>query len=418
MKKFWIVFACLSLSVVLLGGTVVAIAADENPVIKAGEVKDGDLITGGMTVSNDGTIRGDFIAFAQTLTNTGEVEGDLIAGGNRINADGRIGGSLRVGGADVTVNCTVERNAMIFGSTVKVGDDTVIKRNAYYLGGIVSVSGKVMGNTSINAGNVTLGGVYEGDVRINNMTEGSSLNILPGTIIKGKLTYEGVTEYAVPSDVQVGSYSYIRIEPKSKTSEQPTFSLWGLIKRIFTLLAYYLFALLIYKAFPRFFVRSGDFIEARPFSSAGIGIATLGSLVAGGLALILLMILALFIIKGSVALLGILVFVFVTVITIVLADIPVSMWLGNIITRRKASVPARFAAGLTAVSAIKIILDLLKNLQGVSTVARIILFIINISIWLLGTGALMKSVYEVSRSANRQAEAEEITAETFENTGI
>lgn len=415
MKKFWVVFTCLLLSVVLLSGTVIAIAADENSVIKAGETVDGDFITGGVAVLNEGTILGDFIAAAQNLTNTGEVEGDLIAGASQISVNGRIGGSLRVAAADLKVNCTVERNATIFGSTLTVGEDTVIKRNAYYLGGIISASGRVMGNTSINAGNVTLGGIYEGDVKINNMTEGSTLNILPGTVIKGKLTYEGVTKYEVPSDVQVGSYSYIRIEPVNKTSVQPAFSLWSFIKRIFTLLVYYLFALLIYKIFPRFFVRSGDFIEARPLSSAGIGIATLGSLVAGSLALILLLILAVFIIKGSVVLFGSLVFLFVTVVTILFADIPVSMWLGNIITNRRLSVPARLAAGLATVSAIKIILELLKNLQGISTIARIILYIVNISIWILGTGALMKSVFEVSKSANRQAEAEEFTSETSEN---
>jgi cytoskeletal protein CcmA (bactofilin family) len=415
MKKFWVVFTCLLLSVVLLSGTVIAIAADENSVIKAGEMVDGDFITGGVAVLNEGTILGDFIAAAQNLTNTGEVEGDLIAGASQISVNGRIGGSLRVAAADLKVNCTVERNATIFGSTLTVGEDTVIKRNAYYLGGIISASGRVMGNTSINAGNVTLGGIYEGDVKINNMTEGSTLNILPGTVIKGKLTYEGVTKYEVPSDVQVGSYSYIRIEPVNKTSVQPAFSLWSFIKRIFTLLVYYLFALLIYKIFPRFFVRSGDFIEARPLSSAGIGIATLGSLVAGSLALILLLILAVFIIKGSVVLFGSLVFLFVTVVTILFADIPVSMWLGNIITNRRLSVPARLAAGLATVSAIKIILELLKNLQGISTIARIILYIVNISIWILGTGALMKSVFEVSKSANRQAEAEEFTSETSEN---
>jgi hypothetical protein len=52
MKKFWVVFTCLLLSVVLLSGTVIAIAADENSVIKAGEMVDGDFITGGVAVLN------------------------------------------------------------------------------------------------------------------------------------------------------------------------------------------------------------------------------------------------------------------------------------------------------------------------------------------------------------------------------
>lgn len=416
MKKYWVVFICSLLAVVLLGGTVMAIAAEENPIIKAGETREGDFITGGISVTNGGIVVGDFIAGAQTLTNTGEVEGDLIAGASQINVGGKIGGSLRVGAANVEVDCDIERNAMIFGSNITIGKNTVIKRNAYYLGGIVNASGRVIGNTNIYAGNVTLEGIYEGDVTINDMTEGTSLKILPGTIVKGKLTYEGITNFEVPSDVQVGRYSFIKIEPVNKTATQPTFSLWNFIKKIFTLLVYYLFALLVYKLFPRFFVRSGDFIGARPLSSAGIGIATLGSLVAGSLALILLLILALFIIKGSVVLFGGLVFVFVTVLTILFADIPVSMWLGSAITNRRLSVPTRLAIGIASISVIKIILDFLGSIQGISTIVGIVSFILNISIWIFGTGAIVKSVSEVSKSANRQAENEEFTIGAFENT--
>jgi cytoskeletal protein CcmA (bactofilin family) len=418
MKKFFVIFACLLISVVLLGGTLFAIAAGESPLVRAGEVVNGDFITSDTTVSNEGKILGDFIAFGRTLTNKGEVEGDLIAGGTQLSVQGRIGGSLRLAGAEVRINSSVERNVMIYGSVISAGADNVVNHNAYYWGGTVSSSGKVMGNTTIRARSVTLGGVYEGDVTINTMTEDGTLDIQSGTIIKGKLTYEGVKEYAVPSDVQVGSYSYVSIEPVTKATEQTAFSLWGFIKRIFTLLVYYLFALLIYKVFPRFFVRSGDYIGANIFSSAGIGIATLGSLVAGSLGLILLLILALFIIKGSVVLFSSLVILFVTVVTILFADIPVSIWLGNIITNRKPGVPVRLAAGLAVISAVKIILEILKGLQGASTIAGIVLFILNISIWLIGTGAIMRSVYEAGKSANKQAEAEELSANAFESVEL
>ncbi len=415
MKKHWKVFICSLLAVVLLGGTVIALAAEDNPIIRAGQTREGDVIAGGVSITNDGVILGDFIAGVQTLTNTGEVEGDLIAGASQINVSGKIGGSLRVGAAEARVNCSIERNAMVFGSTVTIGENTVIKRNAYYLGGIVNASGRVLGNTSIHASNVTLGGIYEGDVTINDMNEGTSLKLLPGTIIKGKLTYEGITKFEVPDDVQVGSYSFIKIEPVNNTKNQPSFSLWSFIKKIFTLLVYYLFALLIYKLFPRFFVRSGDFIGAKPLNSAGIGIATLGSLVAGGLALILFFILALFIINGSVAFFGGLVLIFVTVLTIIFADIPVSMWLGSVISNRNLSVPTRLAIGFASISVIKIILDFLSNIQAISSIVGIVSFILNIAIWIFGTGALVRSAYEVCKSANKEAENEEFVMNSFEN---
>ena len=200
----------------------------------------------------------------------------------------------------MNISAVIDRNAMVFASNVVVNENAEIRRNAYLFGAVISSYGRVSGDTIIYGGDVTLGGTYEGDVKINDMQEGSVFRMNPGTVIKGKLIYKGVTRYEIPSDVQVGDYEYIQIAPASKQDINNRVNIWNIIKKIFTMLIYYLFALLLYKLFPRFFVRSGDFIEAKPISAAGIGIATLGSLVAGSLLLVLLLILVLFIIKGSV----------------------------------------------------------------------------------------------------------------------
>lgn len=410
MKKVRRLLVCSVLVVFILAGTIFAFAAVENPIIRAGETHKGDFITGGNTVVNDGTIQGDFIAGAQTLKNTGNVEGDLIAGSGEMDIDGHIMGSVRTGSNNVRISAIIDRNAMIFASNVVIDKDAEIRRNAYLFGAVVSSYGKVSGDTIIYGGEVTLGGIYEGDVKIKEMQEGSVFRMNPGTVIRGKLIYEGVTRYEIPSDVQVGEYEFIQTEPVSKGTYN-RINFWNIIKTIFTMLIYYLFALLLYKLFPRFFIRSGDFIEAKPLTAAGIGIATLGTLVAGSLLLILLLILAVIIIKGSVFFFGLLLFVFVTAVTILFADIPVSVWLGNVITNRKFSVPGRLAIGIGTITVIKIVLNLLSNVSTVAPLIGIISFVMNVAIWIFGTGAIMKIIFEASKAANLEAEAEEMAAQ-------
>jgi len=186
------------------------------------------------------------------------------------------------------------------------------------------------------------------------------------------------------------------------------------------MLVYYLFALLLYKLFPRFFLRSGDFIEAKPLSAAGIGIATLGTLVAGSLSLVLLLILAIILVKGSVFFFGLLLFIFVMVVTVLFADIPVSIWLGNVITSRKYSVAGRLAIGIGSITILKIVLNLLKTISLVAPVIGVVSFILNVAIWVFGTGAIIKIIFETGKAANLQAEAEaeseEMIAETSSYT--
>jgi len=416
MKKGWILLICSLLVVFILTGTVFVYAANENPMIKVGEIHMSDFITGGSTVVNNGTIQGDFIAGAQVLKNTGIVEGDLIAGSAEMDIDGHIKGSVRTGASNVRISAVIDKNAMVFASNIFIDKDTEIKRNAYLFGAVVSVNGKISGDTVIYGGDVTLGGIFEGNVKIKDMQENSVFRMNPGTVIKGKLIYEGVTRYEIPSDVEVGEYEYIHIEPASKGNHINRINFWDIIKTIFTMLVYYLFALLLYKLFPRFFLRSGDFIEAKPLTAAGIGIATLGTLVAGSLFLILVLILTIIIFKGSVFLFGLLLFIFVSVVTILFADIPVSLWLGNVITSRQSSVPARLAIGIGTITVVKIILSLLATVSPVASVVGILSFVIGVAIWIFGTGAIMKIIFETGKAANLQAEAEETAAETGDYT--
>ena len=408
MRKSVFLIAGIILLVFMIMGTVVVFAANDNPVVNNGQVEDGDFITNGYSVTNDGTIKGDLLSFSQTLTVRGSVEGDIIAGAPEINLSGDVGGSIRVAGTNINISSNISRNVMAAGSSVILNENTNILKNAYLVGGTIKCLGSVHGKTDINGTYVTLGGTYDGDVIIHNMVQNTTFDILPGTVINGRLTYEGVTDYSPPSGVAVNDFQFVRINP-ANTGKVSRFEIMMVVKKVITLSIYYLFALLLYKLFPRFFTRSGGFISKKPLSAAGIGIATLGTFVGGFLLLIILFLLTIYIFNISIFAFTGFVFFFVGIVTILFADLPVSLWLGGIIARR-SSVPAKLALGLITITVTKFVFDFLSDLSSVGSLFGVLGFFVRAVIWLLGTGAILKTLFAMFKSANRQAEAEETEA--------
>ena len=97
-----------------------------------------------------------------------------------------------------------------------------------------------------------------------------------------------------------------------------------------------------------------------------------------------------------------------------LATIPVSMWLGNIVSNGKSKAPGSLIKGLAIITFARLLLDYLKTLNSVSGIAGVVLFIINAAIWVFGTGAVIKTIFSVRKAANTQAETE--FAEEYSST--
>ena len=142
-------------------------------------------------------------------------------------------------------------------------------------------------------------------------------------------------------------------------------------------------------------------------AAAGIGIATLGTFVGALLLLLIITLLVMaildFSVSGSPAWRC-----FFGLVTVVFADIPVSLWLGDIIAGKTDSVPARLAAGLVLINAVKLVLSLLGGIPTIGSVFSVTGFLVKAAIWLLGTGAILKTLFSMLKAANQQAEAEEL----------
>ncbi len=416
MKKGWKVFLCTLLAIVIICGGIFAFAYGENPVISADQTLDGDFITAASDITNEGHVTGDFICAAQNLNNNGTVEGDIIAVvSSHAALSGNVRGSVRILATDINLSGLIERNVMIASEKVVLDHNSNIGRNAYIVGSTILSEGIVRGDLTIVGESITLAGTYEGNVTVNN-SSGKYLGfkVLPGTVIKGKLTYQGADNYELPADVIAGEYEFIRTEPSNSEQAKPGLSPGKVIKQIITMLIFYLFALMIYKLFPRFFVKSGELIRTQPLNAAGVGVATFGCLAGGGILLILLLILIVLISNLSVLGYLLLIYIFIIAMAGLLATIPVSMWLGNIVSNGKSKAPGSLIKGLAIITFARLLLDYLKTLNSVSGIAGVVLFIINAAIWVFGTGAVIKTIFSVRKAANTQAETE--FAEEYSST--
>lgn len=399
--------ASVIILILMMSGTVVSLATSYDPTVNSGVIYDDDFIAGGNSVTNDGTVKGDLLSISQRLNVRGPVEGDVIALAPDIYIGGDVGGSIRLAGTNVSVASRISRNAMIAASNLVLESSSTIQRNAYLYGGVVKSLGTVEGNTHIVGADISLGGTYNGDVNVQDLSENGSFSMLPGTVINGKLIYKGPADFYLPSYVQVQDYEFIKTSPPRQESARELDGM-GIAKRIATLIVYYLFALLLYKLFPRFFVRSGKLISQKPIQVAGIGIATLGTFFGGLLLLLIIILLVIAILEFSVLGFTLLALLFFALVTVVFAGIPVSLWIGDLVIRNTDSVPAKLAIGLVIVSAVQLALGVMSSIPSVGAVFSVLGFLVNAAIWLLGTGAMLKTVFAMLKSANRQAEAEDL----------
>lgn len=78
------------------------------------------------------------------------VRGDVIAAGGTLIVNGDVGGKVLVAGGEIELNGNAT-NALVTGGTVRIGENAVIRRDAFISAGEVTNAGSVLGNLSVSA---------------------------------------------------------------------------------------------------------------------------------------------------------------------------------------------------------------------------------------------------------------------------
>lgn len=159
--------------------------------------------------------KGDVLAAGATISTTGAVGGDLMLAGGTVALHGSVAGDARVVGWHLDVSSPVGGDVFLAGATINA---STTASYAHIVGGSVNLIGTFTGPVKVYGGDVTLSGTYAGDVTI---AASDHIEILPGTVIKGKLSYNAPEQITLPEDASVlGGVTYTGSSSFLPTNEQ------------------------------------------------------------------------------------------------------------------------------------------------------------------------------------------------------
>jgi len=197
----------LSLILVTILATAIApqaVCAREDATVsrKLGD----DLFVAGTQLRMAEAVPGDAILAGGRIATSGSVQGDEVAAGGELELGANIDGGLYAAGGRVHLDGKVARNARIAGGEVEVGPSAEVQGGLTIGGGRVEVNGRVGKYLQIGAGSARIDGHVGGDVDV----ASGELNLGPGAVIDGVLTYYGPQPATVAAGAQIkGGIQYV-----------------------------------------------------------------------------------------------------------------------------------------------------------------------------------------------------------------
>jgi cytoskeletal protein CcmA (bactofilin family) len=185
-------------------------------VLPAGETRPEELWILAETSTVAGTMSEDCFAVAGTVLLPGTFAQDVWGAGETVSFDGRGKDDVRFAGKTVAVGGEVGGNLVAVGESVRLGTNSIVRGHALVAGETVVAEGRVDGGIRIAATSVTLSGDYRGYVRL----VADDIVVMPGTQIRGDLTYTSPKELFLDQKVVLGG-QLIRKEVPAQEWQTP-----------------------------------------------------------------------------------------------------------------------------------------------------------------------------------------------------
>jgi len=423
-KTGWLLLAIIFLAV---PGQAFA-ESSEIIVVQSNEIVPHDKFVGGQIIKNEGTIKGDLIFWGQSISSDGTIEGDAIGVGQNVHLAGNVLGNVRTGGSTVNLSSQIGKNVNVFGGVITLAESSVVNGSLIALGGKINLNGKIKGRTLIGGGKILLNGEFFGDVDINDFGISESafddhnlkaelarpvrkrltrhrpafddynlkakLTVLPGTVIHGKLKFRGANA-EIQQGAKVADFQWIKSSTTARERQKRDIYQYArkFVRLLFTTAVYFLIGLLLFKLFPAFFRKTAELTDQKPWNAIGYGSVAIFSTIAAAIACIILFILSLFMSPAFGFIFGITATAFY-VLLFYLATIPVALWLGGLILKKKP-LAYRFGIGLAVYSLGLFVLVVLGKLFAIGPVFQALTLVARFGAVLLGAGALLYAIGEV-----------------------
>jgi hypothetical protein len=165
-----------------------------------------DLFMAGGDLRIAEAIPGDAILAGGRIVTSGSVRGDEVVAGGQLELGASVDGGLYAAGGRVRLDGKAARNARIAGGEVTIGPEADVRGGLSVGGGQVEVNGHVGKYLQVAAGRTGIDGHIAGDVEV----ASGELNVGPGAVIDGALTYSGPQPAFVAPGAQIkGGLHYI-----------------------------------------------------------------------------------------------------------------------------------------------------------------------------------------------------------------
>jgi cytoskeletal protein CcmA (bactofilin family) len=262
---------------VLSAAPVLAFDSRAGDLVTVGgeEEVQGDLYLGGRAITTTGIVHGSVFAAGQTVSIAGTIDDGATLGGQTVTLSGRIGRGVRVGASTVDATGDIEGDLVAGCGTLTVADGARVGEDLVFGAGKVYVLGEVEGDIKGGAETLVIAGRVGGDVEV----KVGTLEVKPGAVIEGNLSYTAGTESDIPAGAVKGTIAFTeRIEEEDTREVRrglgalgPFFLLAGIIWKIVAYLMALVTGIVLILLLPGRMAGASDAIRTQTGASAGWG---------------------------------------------------------------------------------------------------------------------------------------------------
>ncbi len=338
------------------------------------------VVGGDISINNQTT--GDLYVAGGWVSVEGAVEQDIVAAGGTVVISEPVNGDVRVLGGKVTLNAPVKGDVLLAAGVLTVTEKANIGGELRVAGGEVDLNGPVAGGLYFLGETLLVNSKVDGQVKI---TATEKLIFGSKADITEQVSYQGKKQ-AVVSDGAKANVSFTQLKTQNKEREAKGglfgFLLGGFVIKFFAWLIAGLIALRLFK--PQLQQLTNSMVS-KPWANLAIGFAVA---VVAPIALIIVLLL---VVGYYIALVGVMIYGLLALLSGLLAAIFVGSWLVKVLTK-KEGLPLEWQTiviGITVMLLIKFI--------------PVVGWVICFALYLMAFGAMSSALYGFIKNSGKQS---------------
>ena len=204
----------------------------------------------------------------QELVVNAPIGGDLIAAGESLNLRAAISDDVRAVGRTLTLDAKIMGHAAVAGAAVVLSSEASVGDWAWFAGESVTVDGQVGRELRAAGQKVVVSGTIGGDA----VLVGERIQVRPGALIRGDLIWDSETEPEIAAGATVEG-EVVREDITGAFEQTGRFGeAGGLLRAVVMVLALIAASYLAFLAFPNFSGSVAGRIRSKPLRTLGLGI--------------------------------------------------------------------------------------------------------------------------------------------------